>query len=164
VRNHAIHELLLNETKRTTLLPAKVLIDTTMEKARLAEDIAISAQGKRSAVRRTGPCTLTDVEELIGSLVRDTPGVGYMPLLPNTTTALYYKAGTSTSHANMLKDSTVLGTTPGDPALSSTERWRRFIGQQLILLTELMVFCTPAFFTDNAATINPLGKRKARSA
>jgi hypothetical protein len=33
-----------------------------------------------------------------------------------------------------------------------------------MLLTELMVYCVPAFFVDNAAIINPLGKRKARGA
>jgi hypothetical protein len=57
----------------------------------------------------------------------------------------------------------VLGSTQGDVAVS-IEQWRRFLSQQLILLTELMVFCTPAFFTDNDATLNLLGKRKARGA
>ena len=51
-------------------------------------------------------------------------------------------------------------------AASSTNatpgKWRRFLGQQLMLLTELMTFCVPAHFADNAAVINPLGKRKTR--
>jgi hypothetical protein len=41
----------------------------------------------------------------------------------------------------MLKESTVLTAAATD----TREQWRRFIGQQLMLLTELMVFCTPAF-------------------
>jgi hypothetical protein len=58
----------------------------------------------------------------------------------------------------MLKESAVLGATPGDTAVAYSEHWRRFIGQQLILLAELMTFCVPAFFADNMMTINPLGK------
>jgi hypothetical protein len=149
----------VNETKQTTLLPAKTLKNVNAEKARHAEEIAVSAQGKRSTARRSGPCTLTDVEELIGSLVSATPGDGYYPLLPHTDTALYYKVGTSACHINMLKESTVLATAPK----ATKEQWRRFIGQQL-LLTQLMVFCVPAFFADNGATVSPLGKRKARGA
>jgi hypothetical protein len=62
----------------------------------------------------------------------------------------------------MLRESAVLGTAPYGNAVASSEQWRRFIGRQLMLLTELMVSCIPSFFFDNAATINPLGKRKAR--
>jgi hypothetical protein len=150
----------VNETKQTTLLPPKTLRDVNAEKARQAEEIAVSAQGKRSTARRSGLCTLTDVEELIGSLVSATPGEGCFPLLPHTDTALYCKVGTSACHINMLKESTVLATAPN----ATNEQWRRFIGQQLMLLAELIVFCVPAFFTDNGATVNPLGKRKARGA
>jgi hypothetical protein len=60
----------------------------------------------------------------------------------------------------MLKESTLLTAAPN----ATNEQWRRFIGQQLMLLTELIVFCVPAFFTDNGATISPLGKRKATGA
>jgi hypothetical protein len=150
----------VNQTKQTTPLSPTTLKNVNAEKARQAEEIAVSAQGKRSTARRAGPCTLTDVEELIGSLVASTPGDGYFPLLPHTDTALYYKVGTSTYHINRLKESIVGTTAPND----TREQWRRFIGQQLMLLTELMVFCVPAFFTDNGATINPPGKRKARGA
>lgn len=45
---------------------------------------------------------------------------------------------------------------------ATPETWRRFLGQQLMLLTEIMVFCVPAFFADNAALINPLGKCNSR--
>jgi hypothetical protein len=62
----------------------------------------------------------------------------------------------------MLEESTVLETSEASDA--SSEKWRRFIGRQLMLLAELMIFCVPAFFVDNAATIDPLGKRKARGA
>jgi hypothetical protein len=156
----------VNETKNTALLPPKSVSDTNLKKAEQAEKLAVSAQSKRSASPRSGPCTLTDVEELIGALVSATSssGNGYLPLLPHTNIALYYKAGTSTSHVNMLKESAVLGATGSEAAAGSSEQWRRFIGRQLMLLTELMVCCVPVFFVDNAATINPLGKRKARGA
>jgi hypothetical protein len=111
----------VNETKQTSLLPARALKYVNVEKARHAEEIAVSAQGRRSAARRAGPCTLTDVEELIGSLVTSTPGDGYFPLLPHTDTALYYKLGTSTCHINM---STVLTTAQN----VTSEQWRQFIG------------------------------------
>jgi hypothetical protein len=146
----------VNETKQTTLLPAKTLKNVNAEKARQAEEVAVSAQGKRSTARGSGPCTLTDVEELIGNLVSASPGDGYFPLLPHADTALYYKVGTSACHVNMLKESTVLATAPK----ATKEQWRRFIGQQLMLLTELMVFCVPAFFTDNGATVNRLASAK----
>jgi hypothetical protein len=153
----------VNETENTSLLPRKSMRDSNVAKARQAEKVAVSAQGKRSAARRSGPCTLTDVEDLIGALVTSKPSTGYLPLLPHTTTALYYKVGTNTSHVNMFKESTVLlGTTQSEAAVATSEQWRCFIERQLMLLVELMVFCVPSFFTDNAATINPLGKRKAR--
>jgi hypothetical protein len=127
----------VNETNNTTLLPSQRVSETNREKAAQAEKVAVSAQGRRSAACKSGPSTLTDVEELIGALVSATPGNGYLPLLPHTTTALYYKAGTSTSHVNMLKESAVLGTRQSETAASSSEQWRRFIGRQLMLLTWL---------------------------
>jgi hypothetical protein len=154
----------VNEMKNTTLLPPKSVSETNREKAEVAEKVAVSAQGKRSVSPRSGPCTLTDVEELIGALVASKAGSGYLPLLPHTSTALYYKVGTSTSHVNMFNESAVLGAARSEATVSSSEQWRRFLGRQLMLLTELMVYCVPAFFVDNAATINPLGKRKARGA
>jgi hypothetical protein len=154
----------VNETNNTTLLPSQSVSEANREKAAQAEKVAVSAQGRRSAARKSGPSTLTDVEELIGALVSVTPGNGYLPLLPHTTTALYYKAGTNTSHVNMLKESAVLGTRQSETAASSSEQWRRFVGRQLVLLVELMIYCIPSFFVDNAATINPLGKCKARGA
>jgi hypothetical protein len=90
----------VNETKQTTLLPAEGLRNINLAKARQAEDVAKSAQGKRSSAGRNGPCTLTEVEELIGSLVCATPGNGYLPLLPQTDVALYYKVGTSKRHVD----------------------------------------------------------------
>jgi hypothetical protein len=154
----------VNETKSTSLLPSNSVIDTNREKAAQAEKVARSAQGKRFQAPRIGPATLTDVEELVGALVSTKPGTGCYALLPHTSTALYYKVGTSTSHVNMFNEAAVLGATRSEATISSSEQWRRFIGRQLMLLTELMVCCVPAFFVNNAATINPLGKRKARSA
>jgi hypothetical protein len=154
----------VHETKNTTLLPPKSVSETNREKAEVAEKVAVSAQGKRSVSPRCAPSTLTDVEELIGALVASKSGSGYLPLLPHTlsSVALYYKAGTSTSHVNMFNASAVLGVTQSTTTVS--EQWRRFVGRQLVLLVELMIYCIPSFFVDNAATINPLGKRKARGA
>jgi hypothetical protein len=153
----------VNETKQTTLLPAEGLRNINLAKARQAEKVAKSAQGTRSPASRSGPCTLTEVEELIGSLVCATPDNAYLPLLPHTDVALYYKVGTSKRHVDMYNESAVLPASPAGAA-ATKEHWRRFPGQQLILLAELMTFCVPAFFTDNAVTTNPLGKRKARGA
>jgi hypothetical protein len=153
----------VNETKQTTLLPAEGLSNINLAKARQAEKVAKSAQGKRSPAGRSSPCTLTEVEELIGSLVCATPDNGYLQLLPHTDVALHYKVGTSKRHVDMYNESAVMATDPAGPA-TVNEQWRRFIGQQLILLTELMTFCVPAHFADNMKTINPLGKRKSRGA
>jgi hypothetical protein len=110
----------VNETKNTTLLPPKSVSETNREKAEVAEKVAVSAQGKRSVSPRSGPCTLTDVEELIDALVASKPGSGYLPLLPHTSTVLYYKVGTSTSHVNMFNESAVLGATRSEATVSSS--------------------------------------------
>jgi hypothetical protein len=149
----------LNETQRTTLLPFKAVQLINTDKADQAEKIALSAQGRRTTAKRRGLSTLTDLEEVTGALVSTAAADGHMPLLPHTGAALYYCVGTSTTHLNMLKESAVLGTADSD---ATPETWRRFAGQQLMLLTELMTFVIPAFFADNAAIISPLGKRKAR--
>jgi hypothetical protein len=152
----------VNETENTTLLPAKDLRAINLKKARQAEKVAVSAQSKRSTARRCGPSTLTDVEELISSLVSSAAGDDFLPLVPHAPHAtLYYKVGTSACHVNMLNGSDMLA---NEPAVTINEQWRRFIIQQRMLLTELITFCVPAFFADNAFTINPLGKRKARGA
>jgi hypothetical protein len=61
----------------------------------------------------------------------------------------------------MVNESAVMAAEPAGTT-ATNEQWRRFIGQQLILLAELMTFCVPALFGDNMTTINPLGKRKSR--
>jgi hypothetical protein len=109
---------------------------------------------------RSGPCSLTAVEELIHNLVRTTPGDGYAPLLPHTTAALYFKAGRYPRLVSMFNNSVVMGSTS---TMASEEMWRRYIGQQLMLLTELMVFCVPNYFDDHSA-LPLLGKRKVRGA
>ena len=84
---------------------------------------------------------------------------GYVPLLPLTGMLLYYRVGTSTTHLRMLKESAVLDSVS---SAATPETWRRFLGQQLMLLTELITRCVPAVFADDAAIISPLGERKAR--
>jgi hypothetical protein len=151
-----------NETANTTLLPSKTLQYANIGKADKAEKVAVSAQGKRTTVKKRGLSTLTDIEELIGALVSTKAVDGYMLLLPHTIASLYYRVGTSATHLQMLSESVVIGATTDTAATVSPEVWRRFLGQQLMLLVELMTFCVPAFFADNAATVSPLGKRKAR--
>ena len=148
----------LNETDQTTLLPVKATQLINSDKADVAEKVALSAQGKRTTAKRRALSTLTDLEELIGTLVSTEPADGYDPLLPHIEVSLYYRVGTSTAHLSMLKESAVLGTATTD---ATPETWRRFLGQQSILLTELMTFVVPAFFADNAI-VSPLGKRKVR--
>eukprot|EP00953_Heterococcus_sp_UTEX-ZZ885_P037952 19481-Heterococcus_DN1.PRE.2 len=106
----------VNETKQTTLLPAEGLRNVNLTKARQAEKVAKSAQGKRSLAGRSGPCTLTEVEELIGSLVCAIPDNGYLPLLPHTDIALYHRVGTSKRHVDMYNESAVMATDPAGPA------------------------------------------------
>jgi hypothetical protein len=149
----------LNETNQTTLLPDKAIQLANTEKADAAEKEALNAQGKRTTAKRRGLSTLTDLEELIGALVKFEASEGHSPLLPHTEAALHYRVGTSALHLRMLEESAVLGTAATD---STPEKWRRFLGQQMVLLTELITFCVPAHFADNGAVINPLGKRKAR--
>jgi hypothetical protein len=98
----------VDETKQTTLLPAKGLRAVNLKKARKAEEIAVSAQGKRSSARRSGPCSCTEVEELIGDPVRSAPGDGFLPLLPRTDVALLYKMGLSKHHVDVFNESAVL--------------------------------------------------------
>src|SRR6476469_4505027 len=103
----------LNETQQTTLLPTEAVQQANISKADAAEKVARSAQGKRTTAKRRGLSTLTDLEELIGALVSTEPEDGYLPLLPHTEAALFYRVGTSTTHISMLKESEVLA--PASP-------------------------------------------------
>jgi hypothetical protein len=90
--------------------------------------------------------------------VRTTPADGYAPLLPHANAALYCKAGHNQRLVSMFNNSRVMASTS---TMAPEEMWRRYIGQQLMLLTELMVFCVPMYFADHSA-LPLLGKRKAR--
>jgi hypothetical protein len=121
-----------------------------------AEKIAKAAQRQRSAVRRSGPCTPSDIEELIHSLVRTSPADGFVKLLPHTSAEFYYKPGSAPCHISMLNELTAMATAS---SLAAMERWRRFLGQQLMLLAELVVFCVPEYFADHSAAMSTiLGK------
>jgi hypothetical protein len=150
-----------NETNQTTLLPDKATQIANTSKADAAEQVALRAQGRRSSAIRRGLSTLTDIEVLIDALVSTEATDSSFPLLPHTEAALHFHIGTSATHLDMIEQSAVLGAAAAT-VTANPESWRRFVGQQLVLLTELMTFCVPAFFADSAATINPLGKRKAR--
>jgi hypothetical protein len=106
---------------------------------------------KRSSLTR---CS----RELIHSLVFTTLGNGYALLLPHTTAALYFKAGHNQRLVSMFNNSVVMGSTS---TMASEEIWRRYIGQQLMLLTELMVFCVPNYYADHSVYPR-LGKGKGR--
>jgi hypothetical protein len=89
---------------------------------------------------------------------------GYKRLLPHTDLPLYFKPGSSEKHIKMLNESANLQQASAVDKTRTIEQWRRYIGQQLMLLTELIIVCVPANFQDNAKLTNMLGKRKARGA
>ena len=93
----------LDETTQTTLLPDSATELLNKERADVAEKVALAAQGKRTTAKKRGLSTLTDLEELIGALVKTEATDGSFPLLPHTEAALYYSEGTSAAHLDMLK-------------------------------------------------------------
>jgi hypothetical protein len=164
-----------NETKKTTLLPPTDIRNANAARADEAEKNAVAARGKRSTCARQRPHTLTEVEALIDDLVRLGEADGYYELLPSS--GIYYCCGSSAKHIAMLNDSAPMSASSGsakvsliqsleseETAMSVGEGWRRFVGQQLMLLTELMVLVVPAFFTDSSAIFDPSGKRKRMGA
>jgi hypothetical protein len=158
-----------NYTSQTSLLPEASLGTVNTTKAAAAQKTAIAATNLRSNTKRFGPCTVNDLEEVIGCLVQKSSANGYKRLLPHTDLELCFKPGSSDKHIKMLNESahlqqaSVVDTTRAIE-LSMNETWRRFLGQQLMLLTELIIVCVPAYFQDNAKLTNTLGKRKARGA
>jgi hypothetical protein len=107
---------------------------------------------------------VNDLEELIGCLVQKSAANGYKRLLPHSDLPLFYKPGVNDKHINMLNESVTLQHASVVDNTRTVEQWRRFLGQQLMLLTELIIVCVPAYFQDNAKLTNTLGKRKARGA
>jgi hypothetical protein len=164
-----------NETKRTTLLPSADLRNANTARADEAEKVVVAARGKRSACARQRPKTLTEVEALIDDLVRLGEADGYLELLPGS--GIYYCCGSTAKHIAMLNESAPMSASVDsakvsfiqtleaeETSMSVEEGWRRFLGQQLMLLTELMVLVVPAFFTDSSAIFDPSGKRKRMGA
>jgi hypothetical protein len=96
-----------NETEKTTVFPIdSSSLVSSCRTSNQREVVAKSAPGQRSTLQRSGPTSPTEIEDLIGSLVRTTPAAGYHPLLPHT--KLYYKAGTE-CQIDMLNDSNIEG-------------------------------------------------------
>lgn len=158
-----------NHTSQTSLLPEASLGTVNTTKAAAAQKTAIAATNLRSNTKRYGPCTVNDLEELIGCLVQKSAANGYKRLLPHTDLPLFFKPGESDKHIKMLNESANLQQAAvvdktRTIELSIDETWRRFLGQLLMLLTELMIVCVPAYFQDNDKLTNTLGKRKARGA
>jgi hypothetical protein len=164
-----------NETKKTTLLPSADIRNANTARADEAEKIVVAGRGKRSTCARQRPHTLTEVEALIDDLVRLGEADGYHELLPSF--GIYYCCGSSAKHIAMLNESAPMSASADsatlsfiqtleseETAMSVEEGWRRFLGQQLMLLTELMVLVVPAFFTDSSAIFDPSGKRKRMGA
>jgi hypothetical protein len=157
------------QTPQTTLLPEASLGVINTTRAVAAQKTAIAATNLRSNTKRNGPCTLNEVEELIGCLVQSSAANGYKRLLAHTNVDLFFKPGSSEKHIKMLKESVTLQQASvvdntRTVELSKEETWRRYLGQQLMLLTELITLCVPAYFQDNAKLTNTLGKRKCRGA
>jgi hypothetical protein len=164
-----------NETKKSTLLPPADIRYANIARADEAEKIVVSARGKRSTCARQRPHTLTEVETLIDDLVRLGEADGYHELLPDS--GIFYCCGSTAKHTAMLNESAPMLASADsaklsfvqtleseETAMSVEEGWRRFLGQQLMLLTELMVLVVPAFFTDSSAIFNPSAKRKRMGA
>jgi hypothetical protein len=87
----------------------------------------------------------------------------------HTDLELFFKPGVSDKHMKMFNESAHLHQASvvdktHTIELSMDETWRRFLRQQLMLLTELITVCVPAFFQDYAKLNGTLGKRKARGA
>jgi hypothetical protein len=158
-----------NHTPQTTLLPEASLGTANATIAAEAQKTAKAATNLRSVKERYGPCTLNELEELIGCLVQTSAANGYKRLLPHTDLPLFFNPGSSEKHIKMLNESANLQQASvvdktRTIELSMDESWRRFLGQQLMLLTELITVCVPAFFQDHAKLNGTLGKRKARGA
>jgi hypothetical protein len=154
-----------NHTPQTTLLPEACLGTVNATKAAAAQKTAIAATNLRSNSKRNGPCTVNELEELIGYyLVQTSAANGYKQLLPHTDLPLFFKPGVSDKHIKMLDESATLQQASVIDSTRTIEQWRRFLGQQLMLLAELITVCVPAYFQANAKLTNTLGKRKARGA
>eukprot|EP00953_Heterococcus_sp_UTEX-ZZ885_P036201 18663-Heterococcus_DN1.PRE.1 len=154
-----------NHTPQTSLLPEASLGSANTTKAVAAQKTALAAANLRSVKERYGPCTVNDLEELIGCLVQKSAANGYKRLLPHTDLPLFFRPGVNDKHIKMLNESTHLQqATVLHKTLTMDETWRCFLGQQLMLLTELIIVCVPAYFQDNAKLTNTLGKRKSRGA
>jgi hypothetical protein len=150
-----------NHTSQTSLLPEASLGTVNATKAAAAQKTAIAATNLRSNSKRNGPCTLNELEELIGCLVQTSAANGYKRLLPHSNVELFFKPGSSDKHINMLKESANLQQASSVDSTRTIEQWRRYLGQQLMLLAELITVCVPAYFQDNAKLTSTLGKRKA---
>ena len=158
-----------NHTAQTTLLPEACLGNLNAVEAAEAQKTAKAATNPSSNTKRNGPCTLNELEELIGCLVQTSAANGYKRLLPHTDAQLFFKPGVSDKHIKMLNESAHLQQASVVDCTRTIERslnetWRRFLGQQLMLLTELITVCVPAYFQDTAKLNGTLGKRKARGA
>jgi hypothetical protein len=79
-----------NHTAQTTLLPEVAVSTLNALKATEAQKTAKAAANLRSVTKRYGPCTLNDLEELIGCLVQTSAADGYARLLPHTDALLFF--------------------------------------------------------------------------
>eukprot|EP00953_Heterococcus_sp_UTEX-ZZ885_P042055 21408-Heterococcus_DN1.PRE.4 len=140
-----------NETKRTTLLPSADIRNENTTRADEAEKIVLSARGKSPPVLASVPIhsqkwkrsSMTFTAKHIAMLNESAP---------------------MSASAGSAKLSFLQTLESEETAMSLEEGWRRFLGQLLMLLTELMVLVVPAFFTDSSAIFNPSAKRKRMGA
>jgi hypothetical protein len=99
--------------------------------------------------------TLKHLEEFITSYVKTAPAKDFERLLPDA--ELYCKTKLGPCHTDMFNNSMVMGRTS---TMTSKEMLRRFIGQQLMLLIDLMVFCVPEYFADHSAVLGSNNKKR----
>jgi hypothetical protein len=102
--------------------------------------------------------TYAEIEEFIGSHVSTTPAVGFAPLCGNNSSngaKLYYKTSLGPHHIHNFNDSMVMG----GSAVATEAMVRRFVGQQLMLLTELMTFCVHHYLKEGSSSKQRGAKR-----
>jgi hypothetical protein len=130
---------------------------TVAKNKRVSEETEESVKRARppQPKKSSRPATLKALEEFISSNVKAKAAKGFERLLPGA--ELYFKTNLSERHHYMFLNSMVMGK---ESTGTSKEMLRRFVGQQLMLLTELMVFCVPAYFADYSAALGSNNKKR----
>jgi hypothetical protein len=111
---------------------------------------AQAATAKRARRPKSTPTikrlhTFRALEKFIAVNVRSAPSNGFAKLLPHKDeNNLYFNIELSEEHTKMFNDAMVMGRTN---TMTPEEMLRRYTGQQLMLFTELILFCVPQFLS-----------------